>query len=106
MGLMGTGDDSKDWKAVAVAFGTRVTQERKTAGMTKEALGQRSGLASRYLWRVEAGKQNIQIGNVAKIASGLGITVAELLTGVEQLVENPVPKPPVRPRGPAARQKD
>ncbi len=96
--------DSKDWTAVAVALGTRVTQERTRLGLTKEALGGRSGLASRYIWRVEAGLQNLQLGNISKIANGLGVTLAELTSGIEQLVEEPVPKPVVKPRGRSARK--
>ena len=72
--------------------------------LTKEALSERSGLASRYIWRVEAGMQNLQLGNIAKIAVGLDLHLSELLAGVEELVENPIPRPPTKPRGPAARR--
>ena len=101
---MAADGDSKDWEATAVALGTRVTQERERLKLTKEALGERSGLASRYVWRVEAGLQNIQLGNIAKLAQGLGITIAALLDGVEELVRDPAPKPITKPRGPAARR--
>jgi len=97
---MTTGGDNKDWAALAVAFGTRVTQERERLKITKEALGARSGLASRYIWRVEAGMQNVQLSNIGKIAVGLGVTLAELMEGVEYLIDHPVEKKPGR-RGPA-----
>lgn len=90
---------------MAVALGTRVTQERDRLKLTKEALGERSGLASRYIWRVEAGKQNIQLGTIARIAKGLDLTMAELLAGAEDLVANPVERPPAKPRGPTASRK-
>ena len=96
---MTTGGEKKDWAALAIALGTRVTQERDRLGITKEALGERSGLASRYIWRVEAGMQNIQLGSIGKIAAGLGMTLAELMAGVERLVANPVERKPSRPRG-------
>jgi transcriptional regulator with XRE-family HTH domain len=95
--------DEKDWMALAVALGTRVNEERSRLGITKQALGERSGLAPRYLWRVEEGRQNIQLGNIAKIATGLGVTLSELMAGVEALVANPVERPPVKRRGPAAK---
>jgi len=88
---------------MAVALGSRVTQERVRLGLTKEALGELSGLASRYIWRVEAGKQNIQLGNITKIAAGLGVSLSDLFAGIEALADHPLPKSPVRPRGPAAR---
>lgn len=100
---MTDGGDSKEWAALAIALGTRVTQERKRLGMTKEALGTRSGLASRYVWRVEEGMQNIQLGNIGKLATGLGITLADLMNGVEHLVEHPVERPPVKRRGPVGK---
>lgn len=96
---MTTGGEEKEWAALAVALGTRVTQERDRLGITKEALGERSGLASRYIWRVEAGMQNIQLGSIGRIATGLGVTLAELMAGVERLVANPVERRPGRPRG-------
>lgn len=91
----------KEWGALAVALGTRVTQERKRLGLTKQSLGERSGLAPRYLWRVEEGLQNIQLGNIGKIAEGLGLTLSDLFAGVEDLVAKPVVRPPVKRRGPA-----
>jgi transcriptional regulator with XRE-family HTH domain len=97
---MAAGGEEKDWAALAVALGRRVTQERKRLGLTKEALGERSGLASRYIWRVEAGMQNIQLGNIGKIAAGLGLTLAELMEGIEHLIANPPEKEPVKRRGP------
>jgi transcriptional regulator with XRE-family HTH domain len=101
---MAIAGESKEWTAVAIALGTRVTQEREQLGLTKEALGVRSGLASRYIWRVEAGLQNLQLLNITKIAGALGITLAELFAGVEELIRQPLTKPPTRPRGPAARK--
>lgn len=101
---MNKDDAPKEWSAVAVALGTRVTQERTRLGLTKEALADRSGLASRYIWRVEEGRQNIQLGNIARLARGLGVGMADLMAGVEDLVLNPEPKAPAKPRGPAARR--
>ena len=98
---MSAGDEKKDWGPLAIALGTRVMQERTRLGMTKEALGESSGLASRYIWRVEEGLQNIQLGNVGKIAGGLGVTLSDLMAGVEDLIANPVERVPVRRRGPA-----
>jgi transcriptional regulator with XRE-family HTH domain len=99
--MAGTGE-SKEWSAAAVALGTRVTQERERLKLTKEALGERAGLASRYVWRVEEGLQNLQLGNLLKISEALGLTLSELLAGVEDLVINPVPKAARSPRGPKA----
>ncbi len=70
------------------AVGSRVTQERNRLGFTKEQLASRSGLASRYLWRVEAGRQNLQLATIAKIAAGLDLPLAALLAGVEEMASD------------------
>ena len=41
-----------------------------------------------YLASVEAGKRNISINNIKKIADGLNITISELFVGVEILNED------------------
>lgn len=88
---------------IAVAIGSRVTLERERAGITKEELGARSGLPSRYIWRVETAKLNIQLRNLSRIAAGLGLTVSQLTAGMEDLVENPLDRPKPKRRGPLPR---
>lgn len=99
---MNVGESTKDWTPIAIALGTRVRQERERLGLSKESLAERSGLASRYLWRVEAGRQNLQLLTISKIAAGLGLSLSELMAGVEQLMAEPVIVPPPKPRGAAA----
>lgn len=89
--------------AVAIAIGTRVVLEREARNLTKEELGVRTGLASRYIWRVEVGRVNIQLRNLAKIAAGLDLTVSQLTAGLEELVENPLDRPKPKRRGPRPR---
>lgn len=84
---------------IAIAVGSRIRQEREARRMTKEALGERAQLASRYIWRVEDGRQNIQLRNLARIAAAMDTTLAALLTGVEELVAKPVKWPSPKPRG-------
>lgn len=88
---------------IAVAIGTRILQERERGKLTKEELGARSGLSSRYVWRVEVGRVNVQIRNLAKIAAGLGMTVSQLADGMEALVESPLDRPKPKRRGPRPR---
>lgn len=90
---------------IAVAIGSRVLQEREKLSITKEELSARSGLSSRYLWRVEVGRLNVQLRNLAKIADGLGLTVAQLTEGLEQLVNRPLDRPKPKRRGPKPRAK-
>lgn len=97
--------ESPEPDPLAIAIGSRVAQERERLRMTKEDLGERAGLASRYVWRVEAGRLNIQLRNLAKIAEGLGLTVSQLTAGLEELVEHPWDRPKPKRRGPLPRGK-
>ena len=92
--------ESRTTDPIAHAIGVRVEQERDRLGITKEELGARSGLASRYIWRVEAGRLNVQLRNLAKIAEGLGVTVSELTAGLEGLVADPPERERKPRRGP------
>jgi transcriptional regulator with XRE-family HTH domain len=98
--------DSTAPDPVAVAIGTRIMLERERAGLTKEELGARSGLSSRYVWRVEVGRLNVQLRNLAKIAAGLDLTVAQLTDGLEALVDKPLDRPKPKRRGPQPKQRN
>lgn len=97
--------DSTIADPVAIAIGTRITLERERLGLTKEELGTRSGLPSRYVWRVEAARVNVQLRNLSKIAIGLGLTVSELTSGLEELIRNPLNRPKPKRRGPLPRSR-
>lgn len=90
-----------EFPAYANALGYRIEQERLCRGLSKEELAQRSGMASRYLWRVEEGLQNVTFRNLVAIARGLDIPLALLLEGLEELVERPPGREVKKPRGPA-----
>jgi transcriptional regulator with XRE-family HTH domain len=47
---------------------------------------------------VERGESNLSFSNLAKVARGLGITLSQLLSGLEKKAKNPAPakEPPRR----------
>lgn len=94
-----------DFAAIALAVGIRVEQERTARQLTKEGLAELSGLASRYLWRVEEGMQNITLKNLVAIANGLGLTLEALLSGVETMALNPQPRAEKKSRAPGAAER-
>lgn len=59
-------------------IGERVRLMRNRAGYTQEAFAKVCGLDRSYIAGVEAGKRNISIENLFKIASALDLTLAEL----------------------------
>lgn len=64
------------------AFGLKVQQLRKETGMSQEKFALSIDMDRTYLASVEAGKRNISLCNIEKIAKGLNITVSELLSGI------------------------
>ena len=70
------------------SFGLRVQQLRKATGMSQEKFALSIDMDRTYLASVEAGKRNISINNIKKIADGLSITISELCVGVEILNED------------------
>ena len=63
-------------------LGWKVRQMREAKGWTQETLAERSGLDRSYIAGIEAGLRNPSIRALAKVARGLGITLAQLFDGV------------------------
>lgn len=64
------------------AFGLKVQQLRKESGMSQEKFALSIDMDRTYLASVEAGKRNISLCNIEKIAKGLNISVSELLSDI------------------------
>ena len=64
------------------AFGLKVQQLRKESGMSQERFALSIDMDRTYLASIEAGKRNISLCNIEKIAKGLNISVSELLSGI------------------------
>jgi transcriptional regulator with XRE-family HTH domain len=61
------------------AFGKRVRELRQIAEITQEELALKSGLDRSYVGQVERGERNVSLGNIHKIAAGLGVSPSALL---------------------------
>lgn len=59
-------------------LGDRIRKLRKDTGLSQEKFALQIGMDRTYFASVEAGKRNIAIRNIKKIADGLGITLEEL----------------------------
>ena len=64
-------------------FGERVRQRRVQAGLSQAAFAESAGLDRLYFGRLERGAQNPTLLVVARIATEFGVTMAELLAGIE-----------------------
>ena len=65
------------------SFGTNVRHCRESQRLTQEALAEKADLDQTYISGIERGLRNPGIKNVARIAKALGLTTAELCTGVD-----------------------
>ncbi|MGK7897425.1 MAG: helix-turn-helix domain-containing protein [Xenococcus sp. (in: cyanobacteria)] len=65
------------------ALGNLVKQKRKAHGLSQEELGFRSSLDRTYISGVERGIRNPSFTALISLASGLDLTVSELLENLE-----------------------
>jgi transcriptional regulator with XRE-family HTH domain len=63
-----------------MSFGQRVRQERQRAGLTLEQLAARSRVSRAALSKTERGQQDPTLQVALRIAEGLGVPIAQLLS--------------------------
>jgi transcriptional regulator with XRE-family HTH domain len=63
-------------------LGERIRIQRQALGLSQEALAVRCGVHWTFLGQVERGRRNINLHNLLKIAAGLGVDPAKLVTGL------------------------
>lgn len=70
-------------QAVHAAMAARIASLRKARGLSFDQFAVRCGVSKGMLVQIEQGKANPSIGTLCRIASGLGVSVAELLEVAE-----------------------
>jgi transcriptional regulator with XRE-family HTH domain len=78
------------------AIGRRIAEVRAERGMTQEQFAERFGSSLKYLQRVEAGRQNLSVRSLVRLANALRLRTAELFVAPTTLRSNP--GRPKRPR--------
>jgi transcriptional regulator with XRE-family HTH domain len=63
---------------IRTRFGARVRQLRSERGWSQEELADRAKLHRTYIGSVERGEQNISLVNIERLATTLGVSLAEL----------------------------
>jgi transcriptional regulator with XRE-family HTH domain len=76
----------------AAALGARVRDRRHELGLSQEAVAHESGLHWTFVGQVERGQRNLNLHNLLKLAEGLSIDPADLVSGL-------VFRPPEDPGG-------
>ena len=67
---------------ITVELGKKIKQLRMKKGLSQEKFALEIGMDRTYFASVEAGKRNIPICNIKKIADGLEISLSELFEGL------------------------
>lgn len=67
---------------ITVNLGLRIKELRNIAGLSQEKFALKIGMDRTYFASVEAGKRNVAIINIKKIADGLGVSLSELFEGL------------------------
>lgn len=63
-------------------FGQRVKELRNRLGLSQEKFALMIDMDRTYFASVEAGKRNISLCNIKKIADGLNVSLSELFRGL------------------------
>ena len=67
---------------ITIELGTRIRKLRKQIGISQEKFALSIDMDRTYFASVEAGKRNIAICNIKKIADGLNVSLSELFEGL------------------------
>ena len=67
---------------ITIVLGNRLRELRSKTGLSQEKFALKISMDRTYYASVEAGKRNISIRNVKKIADGFGISLSELFEGI------------------------
>lgn len=67
---------------ITVRFGDRLKELRAQKGISQEKFALQIGMNRTYYASVEAGRRNVSLRNILKIAEGLDISLSELFKGL------------------------
>jgi transcriptional regulator with XRE-family HTH domain len=67
---------------IQVKLGSKIRELRIKMGLSQEKFALKIGMDRTYLASVEAGRRNIAICNIQKIAHGLEISLSQLFEGI------------------------
>lgn len=72
---------------LAKAFGTAVRESRLRAGLAQEDLAHRAGIERSHMGKIERGEHVPTLGVTFKLARALGISVGELVSQADALIQ-------------------
>ena len=70
--------------ALSRAVGLRVAELRVRRGIaTQKELAELAGMAKAYVWRIESGRQDVSLRNLARLCRALDVTLSGMLKGID-----------------------
>jgi transcriptional regulator with XRE-family HTH domain len=72
---------------ILIALGQRVRELRKRKGFSQEAFADATGVHRTWMGAIERGERNLSFHNLVLISKALGITLSQLLSGMEKRAE-------------------
>jgi transcriptional regulator with XRE-family HTH domain len=66
------------------ALGQRIRELRSKQGYSQESFADHCGVHRTFMGTIERGESNLSFSNLVKVSQGLGITLSELLSGLEK----------------------
>jgi len=67
---------------IAEKLGNRLRELRNEAGISQEKFALQIGMDRTYYASVEAGKRNVSLKNLKKIADGFGISLSDMFRNI------------------------
>jgi transcriptional regulator with XRE-family HTH domain len=64
-------------------LGIRIRELRTRRGWSQEAFADVAGVHRTYMGHLERGEKNVSFLSIVRVANALGVTLSELLTGLE-----------------------
>jgi transcriptional regulator with XRE-family HTH domain len=72
---------------ILIALGQRVRELRKRKGFSQEAFADETGVHRTWMGAIERGERNLSFHNLVLISKALGITLSQLVSGLEKRAE-------------------
>ena len=78
---------------IVKALGQRIRELRLKQGYSQEDFADHCGVHRTFMGTIERGETNLSFLNLVKVSEGLGITLSELLSGLEKRAAQPAHRP-------------
>ena len=72
---------------ILTALGQRIRELRRKQGYSQEAFADLCGVHRTFMGTIERGESNLSFTNLHKVSKALGITLSQMLSGLEKRAE-------------------